>query len=554
MESILITIDSLTKYAGAELVVLDLVEEASSRGFTVTIAVFQVTPKLKELFDALGVFWIDLSKDNPPEAVLFDILWIHHSSSSDVCLLDYGIRAKKILFSCLSSFVAIEFPPSYASCFSMLIANSEETKAKLMSFDFLDELITVVPNPVPASDFQLTSSQRINMLNRIAVISNHVPAEILDAIVGLKAQGKTVDVYGLSHKIEKIDAKILLNYDLIITIGRTVQQCIVLGVPVYCYDHFGGPGYLREENFAKSAYFNFSGRCSTKKTADFIVNEIIEEYSAGIIAFKQLSEVHRSSYNLSNHVNSVIQTLNSKRDVNLDVNGLFQLELARRKQSRSSEKVSYSYAALYFATGADVYFLESKQIVRRLIINKDDKSLDFEFPKGAANVKALRLDLVDSPAFLEIHEMRLADASNQTIWCWDHLSNQVCSPSDDLIVLSSTPATTLLSIGSDPNFVLNIGPSALHKISEGVKLTVDCTIRPLSEGVHHLKRLTEVLQSTVDTLKSSLTECQQSVVEQKHAIDRKIVACNDELRRAEYQLDFLKDLLNIHVDDEQDYL
>ena len=33
-----------------------------------------------------------------------------------------------------------------------------------------------------------------------------------------------------------------------------------MGLPLYCYDHFGGPGYININNIEHNTYFNFSGR------------------------------------------------------------------------------------------------------------------------------------------------------------------------------------------------------------------------------------------------------------------------------------------------------
>ena len=68
--------------------------------------------------------------------------------------------------------------------------------------------------------------------------------------------------------------KFLQQYDLVITIGRTVPRCLAMGVPVYVYDYLGGPGYLTESNFNLAERNNFSGRGFQKKTSDELFEEI----------------------------------------------------------------------------------------------------------------------------------------------------------------------------------------------------------------------------------------------------------------------------------------
>jgi hypothetical protein len=64
----------------------------------------------------------------------------------------------------------------------------------------------------------------------------------------------------------------------VVTIGKTVPYCLALKIPVYCYDHFGGPGWLHEENLDLASQNNFSGRGFSGKTPQAIALEIAEGY------------------------------------------------------------------------------------------------------------------------------------------------------------------------------------------------------------------------------------------------------------------------------------
>jgi hypothetical protein len=61
-----------------------------------------------------------------------------------------------------------------------------------------------------------------------------------------------------------------------VTIGKTVQYALVAGVPVYCYDTFGGPGWLSPENVEAAAANHFSGAGSAKRDAATIAAELVE--------------------------------------------------------------------------------------------------------------------------------------------------------------------------------------------------------------------------------------------------------------------------------------
>jgi hypothetical protein len=68
-----------------------------------------------------------------------------------------------------------------------------------------------------------------------------------------------IDAIG-SEKPAITSAELLDHYDCVISIGKTVQYCLVQGIPVFLYDRFGGPGYLNESNYELAEYYNFSGR------------------------------------------------------------------------------------------------------------------------------------------------------------------------------------------------------------------------------------------------------------------------------------------------------
>jgi hypothetical protein len=59
---------------------------------------------------------------------------------------------------------------------------------------------------------------------------------------------------------------------------------------VYCYDIFGGPGYLTRDNFAQSREKNFSGRGFTAKSTKQIVDELLEGYRNSI---KEMDYLHK---------------------------------------------------------------------------------------------------------------------------------------------------------------------------------------------------------------------------------------------------------------------
>jgi hypothetical protein len=54
-------------------------------------------------------------------------------------------------------------------------------------------------------------------------------------------------------------------------------------MPVYCYDYFGGPGYLSDSNIERAAHFNFAGRCGRRRlSAEAIADELVRGYGVAV--------------------------------------------------------------------------------------------------------------------------------------------------------------------------------------------------------------------------------------------------------------------------------
>ena len=156
-----------------------------------------------------------------------------------------------------------------------------------------------------------TYFKQIKQLNKqikkIAIITNHQWHK------GLK-QLNVDRIGGWNAKF--VDAKLLLQYDVVITIGRTFQQCLCLGIPVYCYDHFGGPGYITKDNIDFNEYYNFSGRqklfdYSEEKNPNFekIFADIYNNYESICKQQNELVSIARQRYNFQKNLDVVLKDI-----------------------------------------------------------------------------------------------------------------------------------------------------------------------------------------------------------------------------------------------------
>lgn len=295
----IITNHSLRYFAGSELVTLDMAKVLSEMGWRVYVACFESNQTMRELFDAFVVGWIDLSQSTLDLDEEVGLLWGHHFTTFDRLLVDYGLRPQRVIYSSLSPFEPLEAPPLYFQCLSGISANSHETRERLLQLGVESEKIVLFENCVPDHYFEMSRSRQYDTLRRVAVISNHVPAEVAGAMRLLGGQAH-VDIFGLSHKSVLVTPELLQTYDLIVTIGRTVQQCFALEVPIYCYDRFGGPGYLDASSFEQAAAYNFSGRCCERViSAQALFIDMLQGYQAALANLTYLKSATQARFRLS---------------------------------------------------------------------------------------------------------------------------------------------------------------------------------------------------------------------------------------------------------------
>lgn len=130
-------------------------------------------------------------------------------------------------------------------------------------------------------------------LKKILIVSNHAPTEVIQAMLILQQQGYVVQHIGLNsnNNQELISPKIIHEFDCIVSIGKTVQYAILSNKAVYCYDHFGGIGYLKQDNYNIAKYYNFSGRGFDEyKNAKQIAFEIVNGFNDSLDFISKLTD------------------------------------------------------------------------------------------------------------------------------------------------------------------------------------------------------------------------------------------------------------------------
>lgn len=283
MKNVLLTNLFIQKYTGSELHTIEIAEQFNNAGYDVYIATFsKADPLISEVDPNIHVF--DVLKEDL-DTYAFDIIFVQHYVVLDHLLAKHPLQYKHIIVSKLSSFNVLENLPSCYKEADIISCVSQEC------LDGIKEKISkgfVFPNSVPQKIFDQTYHSATDKgPKKIGVISNHIP----DELFGLKDYFD-VDYIGFGSQPQKVDSNLLKKYDLILTIGRTVQYCFALNIPVYVYDQFGGPGFLNKENFELAKYHNFSGRGFNKKTSEEIIMDVQSGYAKNS---EHLEDLHRKA-------------------------------------------------------------------------------------------------------------------------------------------------------------------------------------------------------------------------------------------------------------------
>lgn len=313
MNRILITTHRLEMYAGAQLVCLDLAAEFAHRGFEVFVGSFVINRDFVTLLDQLQVNFVNLNSPVFQGPTSFDLIWANHNTTIDNLFKWHAIHANKVIFASLSPVEQLECPPDYSERLSLILANSFETRDAIISYGFNENLIDIFPNPAGQVFFDHSKKLTLNSPKKIAIISNHAPKELKELSLYFEKCGVLVDYFGVGYTVVRIIPDILLKYDMVITIGRTVQQCLALGVPVFCYDHFGGPGFITPSNIEESGYYNFSGRCTKQKmSVSEMLNRIEEEYPCAVTQATKLMQLARSKFHLPSVIDKILSQLEER--------------------------------------------------------------------------------------------------------------------------------------------------------------------------------------------------------------------------------------------------
>jgi len=305
----------LQKIEGSEVHCLELAEYFLQEGYEVDVASFKVGNPMKGKFEQIG---IDIKNLRKLKTNNYDLVWSHHRTTFYFLHCQLKIKSKYFIHQMLSPFLELEYFPLFSDSKIddrlYFFANSRETRSLAMRQSG-DATINLLHNSIPDVYFTFKSvvSQK-NQIKRIGVISNHPPIELRAAMELFSKNGVSVSFYGNKDTVVEVTPNLLEAFDLIVTIGKTVQYCFACSVPVYNYDHHGG-GYISYSKLDDLEFFNFSGRFpGTLKSPEFIFHEITSGYLDAVKDLPKLKEEALSRYRLNTQLHPFLTKFNYKSE------------------------------------------------------------------------------------------------------------------------------------------------------------------------------------------------------------------------------------------------
>lgn len=309
----------MINFAGSEINALQLCLALRNIGMQVDVATFFYDYPIKELYENNAIQVFELFK-NDLDLEKYDLLWTHHNPTLDHLIFG-GLPLRgshKIIFSTLGALEPLEAPPYYHEELKIILSNSIGNTNELVKQGVKKEKIVYFPNFAPREYFENSSEATPKKLKKIAFISHHMPDEIKDFISISKSVGLDVEHIGLGGKPRYVDPNLIRQFDLIISIGKTVQYCFALRIPIYCYDHFGGPGYLNRDNIESAKSYNFSGRGINRKlTGKGLLDDISLNFEKSCKNLDFLFNYALENFNLEKNLNEIIKLVNLSEAIDL---------------------------------------------------------------------------------------------------------------------------------------------------------------------------------------------------------------------------------------------
>ena len=296
----------MKNFTGSEINAVQLADCLQKRGEQVDIGTFIIKDPICSVLKQYNINTLNLYGDHFQAD--YDLVWAHHAPTLTYYLYYYEVAKPKVIFSSLSTIINLEAPPFYIDEIPLFLSHNPVNTKTLVANGVPQEKIHYFPNYAPSYFFDQPRETHHPSPRKIAVISNHPPIELRCFAQLVKTRNVDIRFIGVEDKSVFIDENVLNEFDLVVTIGKTVIYCFAMKIPVYCYDHFGGPGYITPENFEMSREHNFSGLGFNRfLNAEELEKDIFSQYRDAVEHLDYLHEQCRTKFNLERNLDVLMQ-------------------------------------------------------------------------------------------------------------------------------------------------------------------------------------------------------------------------------------------------------
>ena len=360
----LITQNSLVHLAGSELVTFELARFLQESGATVVVYNYYSGEPIQKYFVDAG---IRLITDSNPDlhASDFDYVWVHHQVIPQSFTLELASKQNRhhptFIFHHMSPLPTfpIERPYIYdlenrLSSRSLFVSKGVEAAVSPLIASSVSKMLFCNPAPPEFAQYNFEPS---HSLKKLLIVSNHPPREVQEMRGILRRMGVESIVLGEGGEDrEPITPSLLASFDAVVTVGKTVQYCLSMGMPVYIYDIRGAAGYLDDDNFEQAAWYTFSGRNNPGQLSPMaLANDIASGYGTAV----EYHQLHRGEFIRLYSIDNVLPTV-------LDVNKKDIKPFSERYRDYVVTAQSFAQERITWAAQLDHQLLQSRDEVVRL--------------------------------------------------------------------------------------------------------------------------------------------------------------------------------------------
>lgn len=318
MNTALLISITVKDFAGSELATLEQANYLEKLGWQVSIFTLELGSPLKELIpDSIAIFDLNNVSTMPRQ---FNLIIARQYPLLDYIIFNQKITASKIYYECVGYALPQDTFPIYYKHLSLTGAVSETAKTKLEEKGFDCSKTFISPNTADDKCYEIARSELPNIPANFAIVSNHMPTEILEVAERLRSLRNTrVDLYGMGHNFIRVTPELLSKYDVVITIGKTAFNSTSLGIPTYCYDENVSSGYVTESNLEANVKWNFAIKENyRKKNVEEIKSELFSEFSKVSNQQSVIKNFAKAHFSRAKSIEVLLNKIDESPDVNFD--------------------------------------------------------------------------------------------------------------------------------------------------------------------------------------------------------------------------------------------